>query len=287
LKGFDLLKKFIYLFFTVLILINITSCFPTKTEKPPVNNDQNSANDNNGTIPQTDNTAPPAEEIPSEENPDNNNNTSEPPDNGKTPPAETVPPPSDNDGAKVEPLPNPDKNNGTSIEPLPNSSEAKIKFINEVINIARSEPTIAEDKSGRTKYGEFFGIPKSNWDTLFILWCVNEAEKKLNTSYIGDIYPWKQKASECVFWFISRDKFRDPSINNINYIPQIGDLLFFDYNLNDIADHTALVTGIKENEVSYILTIEGQIPGDKPDTKIREREIKFNNKYIYGYGSVL
>ncbi|MDF2686120.1 MAG: hypothetical protein K0S55_1301 [Clostridia bacterium] len=290
-KGFDYLKKIIYkiiLFLIFLIIIlNLTSCIPPKNNNPPAGEESEYPDNNNGTEKPTEGENPPIEEIPPPEDPDDN----EPPiDDGK-PPLEEIPPPVDpypEDDAEVKPLPNPnDNNDDAEIEPLPNSADAKIKFIDEVINIAKNEPKIAEDKSGRTKYGEFFAIPKSDWDTLFILWCVNEAEIKLKTSYIGEIYPWKKKASECVFWYISRDKFRDPSIDDIKYIPQKGDLLFFDYNLNDIADHTALVTGTKENEISYILTIEGHIPGDNPDNKIREREIKFTNKYIYGYGSVL
>ena len=269
------MKKLLRYIFVCLILtlfINLSSCVP------PKKNDQNIPIDKKpneyGTPPieelPDENTQPPIEELPPTDDPDNDNNSD-----------------NEDDTPIIEPLPQPDKETPPDVKTLPITEKAKIEFLDEVISIARGEPKIAEDKKGQTKYGEFFGYAKSKWDTEFILWCVNEAETKLKTSYIGSIYTWKQQAFECVLWYISRDKFKDPATDVVLYAPQKGDLLFFDYNLNGSADHTALVTDTTtEEDIPYILTIEGQIPGDKPDTRIRERKIKTSNKYIYGYGSV-
>ena len=50
-------------------------------------------------------------------------------------------------------------------------------------------------------------------------------------------------------------------------------------------DHTGLVIGTEEAEDGvYILTIEGNIPGDKPKV-IRSRRLKVNDKTIVCYGS--
>jgi len=160
--------------------------------------------------------------------------------------------------------------------------EAFEEFVNLAIAYAEKQPRYPV-KNGRTIYGAFFGNGYAAWCTEFVMWSVYQAEKELGTSYIRDRYPWSSYSGGCVSWFRSRSRLHSRSSG---YIPKRGDMIFFNYGTGGSTDHTGLVLGtVQSNGVTYVQTIEGNIPGDSPK-QIRKRSIETTNKRIVCYGSV-
>ncbi len=65
--------------------------------------------------------------------------------------------------------------------------------------------------------------------------------------------------------------------------PQPGDQIFYDWDLDDCADHTGIVTAVRGG---YVYTIEGNTsdPSNPGDVVVAEKCRPLNAKYIYGFG---
>lgn len=61
------------------------------------------------------------------------------------------------------------------------------------------------------------------------------------------------------------------------YIPNPGDIIFFDWENDGLVDHVGIVEKIEKNK---IYTIEGNSIGDM----CRENKYSINDKVIYGFG---
>ena len=158
------------------------------------------------------------------------------------------------------------------------------RYIMQLIEFARSEPEVAEKRGGYTKYGAYFGEPYAGWCTEFVVYCTIKTKAQFTGGEIGNWYPIKNTSGRCVRWYRNNNSFFRPD----GFIPRAGDLMFFDAAQEGDSDHTALVTGVEYDETEnayYILTIEGNIPGDRPSNRIRSRRIRWDDKTIYGYGT--
>jgi|GEM_PF-5906049 len=160
--------------------------------------------------------------------------------------------------------------------------EAFEEFVNLAISYAEKQPRYPVNK-GKTTYGAFFGNPYGAWCTEFVLWSVYQAEKELGTSYIRDRYPWATSSGGCTSWFGNRSRLH---YRSSGYVPKRGDMIFFNYGTGGSTDHTGLVLGtLQSNGVTYVQTIEGNIPGDSPK-QIRKRSLAITDRHIVCYGSV-
>ncbi len=160
-------------------------------------------------------------------------------------------------------------------------AQAFEEFVDLVVSTAEKQPQYPVDNNKRTKYGALFGTPTSAWCTEFVMWCLKSAEDSLGTSYIRTNYPWSSYSGGCVSWFKNRSRLKTRSSG---YVPKKGDLIFFDYGTGGATDHTGLVIGTeKKDGVTYVLTIEGNIPTDKVK-QIRKRSLPLTDKHIISYG---
>lgn len=167
--------------------------------------------------------------------------------------------------------------------PLPQWS-FPFAFTEKIIEIARAEPSDAEDESGVTKYGTYFGDPDGEWCTEFALWCVIQADEYFKTSYVKTYYPYSDWSGGCIQWYKARNCYYSPS----KYVPRRGDMVFFDTDLDGKSDHTGLITGVTydvETRSLFVTTIEGNIPEDYPNGVIRERVLSVEDPTIFGYGT--
>lgn len=153
-------------------------------------------------------------------------------------------------------------------------------FIDLAITIAKNEPTYPE-VNGETTFAALFGNPTYDWCTEFIMYCLQQAETQLNTTYINDIYPWYDSAYSCGLFYIQNDRY----FLSGTYTPVKGDLIFFDYEGNGYPNHTGLVIGTKyEYGIEFVITIEGNIPGDEIP-QIRIIQLPIDDPDILAYGS--
>lgn len=133
-----------------------------------------------------------------------------------------------------------------------------------IVDIARNEI----GNKGGEKYWRWYGFnQRVNWCAIFVSWCANESGIMNNTI---------PRFSLCIDgekWYKEHSKWKNKS-----YIPQTGDIIFFDWNGDDHVQHVGIVEKI-ENDKVY--TIEGN-----SNDEVRNKSYSLNNKSIYGYGSV-
>lgn len=130
-------------------------------------------------------------------------------------------------------------------------------------------PVIDSETPYYTKYGEAYGNSNGHWCAFFVLWCAKQSD--IPTSIIC-------RSASCgscktfVEWFQSNHRWK-----NSDYSPQYGDIIFFDWDEDSIADHVGIV---KDCDGDTIYTIEGNTGGINGYT-VMERDRK---NYILGYG---
>lgn len=130
-------------------------------------------------------------------------------------------------------------------------------------------PVIDSETPCYTKYGERYGSSNAHWCAFFVLWCAEQAG--IPTSIIS-------KSSACgscgtfVKWFKDNHRWQDNT-----YIPQKGDIVFFDWENDGRANHVGIVQGMNGTTV---LTIEGNTGGEN-GYAVMKRERTEN---ILGYG---
>ena len=118
---------------------------------------------------------------------------------------------------------------------------------------------------GYTRYGAWYGSPYGDWNAMFVAFCLRYAG--VNYTYDAD----------CVLWMTNlktQEKFRLPS----EHVPEGGDIVFFDRDLDGVADHVALVESIQDIKFT---TIEG----DNQNCVAKGKYDLFD-KHIVGYGVV-
>lgn len=135
---------------------------------------------------------------------------------------------------------------------------------NNIIEIARNEI----GNKGGEKYWRWYGFnQRVNWCAIFLSWCANES------GTINNTIPRFSLCTDGVKWYKDHSKWKNKS-----YIPQTGDIIFFDWNGDDHVQHVGIVEKV-ENDKVY--TIEGN-----SNDEVRNKNYSLTNKSIYGYGSV-
>ena len=123
-----------------------------------------------------------------------------------------------------------------------------------------------EGRNNDNIFGDWYGIPTQPWCAMFVSYCMNKAGvlpnvvKKFASCSIG----WK--------WFRSKGQTR-----NRGYIPQKGDIIFFDWEpeKGDGIDHVGIVNNVNGE---YIYTLEGN-----HDDQVNIYKYHINDARIYGY----
>ena len=133
-----------------------------------------------------------------------------------------------------------------------------------IIEIARKEI----GNKGGEKYWRWYGFnQRVNWCAIFVSWCANESGIMNNSIPIFSLCTDGEK------WYKEHSKWKNKS-----YIPQPGDIIFFDWNGDGHVQHVGIVEKV-ENDKVY--TIEGNSKDE-----VRNKNYSLTNKSIYGYGSV-
>lgn len=115
--------------------------------------------------------------------------------------------------------------------------------------------TAAEDgleHCGYTRYGAWYGNPWGEWNTMFVYFCLH---------YGGvpeEIIPY---GSGCWAWSLKLEE-KGLLAKPGDVLPQQGDILLYDDDLDGKADHSGIVKEIAdENGTETIFTIEGNVNG--------------------------
>ena len=116
-------------------------------------------------------------------------------------------------------------------------------------------------------YCEWYGYPyRVEWCVIFVSWCADQC------GYLDEgVLPKMEGVLPLVDWFRERDQwqYRD-------YEPNPGDLIFYDWENDGIADHVGIVERV-ENGLIY--SVEGNV-----DDRCIENSHYVGTASIYGFG---
>ena len=131
------------------------------------------------------------------------------------------------------------------------------------VEIARSQL----GNEGGEIYWTWFGCEERvEWCAIFVSWCADQA------GYIEDeAIPKFDGVRPGVEWFQERDRWE-----NRDYEPYPGDLIFFDWQNDNLPDHVGIV---EKCEDGMVYTIEGNA-----DDVVSQHSYPVNSNAIYGYG---
>ena len=107
---------------------------------------------------------------------------------------------------------------------------------------------VQEDGSlkGYTRYGAWYGLPYGDWCAMFVSFCLRYADiPETAVPWECGTRPWVEKLRE-------RNLYADAE----GYLPKAGDIVFFDWERDGLADHVGLVSAV-DAEAGTLQTIEG------------------------------
>ena len=117
-----------------------------------------------------------------------------------------------------------------------------------VIDIAFAEVGVTESpkNSNKTKYGKWFGLDGVPWCAIFCSWVYAKAGVPLGKIGYTKGFAGTQYA-------LSHFK----KTKEITKDPQVGDLVFFDWNGDNRVDHVGIFNGWKDKAKGLFYTVEG------------------------------
>lgn len=130
--------------------------------------------------------------------------------------------------------------------------------------------------SNKTKYGKWFGLDGVAWCGMFVSWCYDQTGYRLPKIGFSKGFAGCQTA-------VAHFK----KTGEITKEPQVGDIVFFDWNGDGKYDHTGIFNGWKEKGKT-MYTIEGNTSltnqSNGGEVMSRERE---NKNVIFVHPKVL
>ena len=126
---------------------------------------------------------------------------------------------------------------------------------------------------GYTRYGDWYGSPYGDWCAMFASFCIHYAgveDMPLNwgcRTWIAELEPL--------------DRYR-PAQGEEPYSPEVGDLIFYDWEGDGLSDHVGLVAELipeTEDEPARLVAIEGNSAN-----KVQYVTYDLDDPVILGYG---
>lgn len=172
-------------------------------------------------------------------------------------------------------------------------------FVEFLLEIARGELGYTEGPNNYTKYGEWSGDAHAEWCAEFVCWCVNEVDRTYLTELLDVVYPNYSGQNTGRDWFIARGRFvyrkgncpdwgyqwlkgADHFLQQNEYIPNPGDLVFFSYNEAGDTEHVAIVEYCTRDEAGNVTVhvIEGN-----NSSSVARNSYALSNSQILGFGA--
>jgi len=128
-------------------------------------------------------------------------------------------------------------------------------------------------QKGYTRYGAWFGSPYQDWCAMFAAFCLHYAHVDEQIPLSGSVPAWIESLR-------SSNVFREKDA----YIPETGDLVFFDHDHDGNGDHVALISKviIDDQAMNIVLqTIEGNV-----NNEVVCREYTLSDSVIIGFGQI-
>ena len=121
---------------------------------------------------------------------------------------------------------------------------------------------------GYTRYGAWYGIPYGDWCAMFASFCIRWAGiPEENMPVDCNCSHWINQLAQLGMYASAE-----------NYNPKPGDLVFYDFNYDDIADHVGIVAAA-DLENDALVTIEG----NRTDF-VETFSLRYSEARVMGYG---
>ena len=137
---------------------------------------------------------------------------------------------------------------------------------------------------GYTIYGDLNGDPYGDWNEAFVVFCLNHAEVPTYAeiydllSNVESIMQKESEAEEPETEETTSSKFHSAG----KYLPQTGDIVFFDSDLDGCADRTGIISTVNEEASSFRM-----IEGDRAGEVQRSSSYKISDKRVVGFYSLI
>ena len=122
---------------------------------------------------------------------------------------------------------------------------------------------------GGQPYWSWYGFTsRVEWCACFVSWVADQA------GYIEtNVVPKFSGVIQGINWFKAVGQWKEAG-----FVPNPGDIIFFDWENDGSADHVGIVEKVENNTV---YTVEGNSNGDT----CRQKEYSINSNVIFGYGT--
>ncbi len=173
-----------------------------------------------------------------------------------------------------------------------------------LLSVAIGELGYTATNGGYTKYGEWGGKAYGEYCSEFVSWCVSRADELYGTAMLGKDYPRQTSCEDGAAWYKERGRYITAnnglhgeegqfwlsdgvSVEQRPYIPQPGDLIYFEWYKYNRLDHVGIVEFVTKGAdgLCWVHTIEGNnhVLGPTP-TAIQRYTYRLDDASIRGYG---
>ncbi len=141
-----------------------------------------------------------------------------------------------------------------------------------------------DNVKGYTRYGEWYGDAYGDWNAMFVSFCINYAYIPREAMPIeSDCQKWIETLNQDyrIYYAVNDQHSYQVYTKGESYTPAEGDLVFFNWDDKNDADHVGIITEYKEateNTAAEIKTIEGST-----SEGVSEHTYKLTNPSIMGY----
>ena len=130
------------------------------------------------------------------------------------------------------------------------------------------------DKKGYTRYGQWYGDLYGDWCAMFASFCLDYADVR-GIPLDANCQNWISELKQY-------NLYRDSS----SYIPQKGDIIFFDWDLDGVSHHVGLVADVIMNDNGTVQTVK-TIEGNSGNDCVEYDTYAGDNPQIMGYGELV
>ena len=125
------------------------------------------------------------------------------------------------------------------------------------------------EQQGYTRYGHWYGMTYEEWCAMFVSFCLHYADIPAE---------WFPREAECGRWKAKLENIGAYEERGGDYVPQKGDLVFFNYDSDSTPDHIGIVVDTAENQIFVIAGNENR--------SVLKREYGLADSSIVGYANM-
>ena len=132
------------------------------------------------------------------------------------------------------------------------------------------------ERQGYTRYGDWYGLTYEGWCAMFACFCMHFAGiSHEDFPYCPNPYRWIKALRKAELY-----------ADRTEHEPRVGDLAFFDWQVNDHADHVGIISAVNKDATGHVVSFE-TIEGNSTNYAVTSGDIYYtSDARVTGYGLV-